>query len=170
MILLKTLKARLFDMSFILRLLLTLLVKFIRRFAWEEFRLSVIEVQMHELRIFGCKSRLTVHPTAQLNNALINLNSGNVIIGAETFFGHEVSILTGTHNPSLTGLERRCSYPSEGYDIHIGDGVWIGSNATILGPCNIGRNAVVGAMSLVKNDIPENAIVAGIPARIIKNI
>lgn len=45
----------------------------------------------------------------------------------------------------------------------------IGSNATILGGVSIGENAIIGAGAVVTHDVPDNAIVAGVPARIIGN-
>ena len=52
--------------------------------------------------------------------------------------------------------------------VHIGDNVWIGTRATILDGVSIGSGAVVGAHSLVTSDVPENAIVAGVPAKVIR--
>ncbi|MEO1803009.1 MAG: acyltransferase [Cyanobacteria bacterium J06629_2] len=50
----------------------------------------------------------------------------------------------------------------------IGDRVWIGANATILKGVQIGNDALVGAGSVVTKDIPEKAIVAGVPAKILR--
>jgi acetyltransferase-like isoleucine patch superfamily enzyme len=52
----------------------------------------------------------------------------------------------------------------------IGCGSWIGINSVILPGVTIGKNVVVGANSLVKNDVPDFCIVAGTPAKIIKKI
>ncbi len=52
--------------------------------------------------------------------------------------------------------------------VTIGEGAWIGASATILDGVSIGRGCVVGAGSVVTTDIPDNSIVAGIPARVIK--
>jgi acetyltransferase-like isoleucine patch superfamily enzyme len=52
--------------------------------------------------------------------------------------------------------------------VTIGDDVWIGCNAVILPGVRIGRGAVVAAGSVVTRDVPEYAIVGGIPARILK--
>jgi acetyltransferase-like isoleucine patch superfamily enzyme len=54
--------------------------------------------------------------------------------------------------------------------IHIKKNVWIGANATILQGVTIGENSVVAAGSVVSNDVPDNVVVGGIPARIIKTI
>lgn len=50
----------------------------------------------------------------------------------------------------------------------IGDDVWIGDNAVIVGPISIGRGAIVGANSVVRHDVPGRTIAAGVPARLIK--
>jgi len=52
----------------------------------------------------------------------------------------------------------------------IKDGVWVASNATIIGPCIIGENAVIGAGSVVLGDVEPYTIVAGNPARVIRKI
>lgn len=50
----------------------------------------------------------------------------------------------------------------------IGNNVYIGAGAKVLGPIKIGNNVVIGANAVVISDIPDNAVVAGIPAKIIK--
>ena len=52
--------------------------------------------------------------------------------------------------------------------VHIGKNVWVGENVAILPGVTIGKNAVIGANAVVTKDIPENAVVAGNPAKIIK--
>ncbi len=55
-------------------------------------------------------------------------------------------------------------------EVIIGNNVWIGDKATILAGVTIGDNVIVGANSVVTNDIPSNTMVAGAPARIIKSL
>ena len=50
----------------------------------------------------------------------------------------------------------------------IGDNVYIGAGAKILGPVKVGDNSVIGAGAVVLNDVPENSIVVGVPAKVIK--
>ncbi|MEJ2750776.1 MAG: DapH/DapD/GlmU-related protein, partial [Anaerolineae bacterium] len=54
--------------------------------------------------------------------------------------------------------------------IVIGEGVWIGSNVTILPGVTIGDRAVIGAGAVVNRDIPPRTIAVGVPARVIKTI
>lgn len=59
-------------------------------------------------------------------------------------------------------------YASEPRPVHIGKNVWIGMNATIMKGVTIGEYAIVGAGAVVTKDVPAYAIVAGVPAKIIK--
>ena len=52
----------------------------------------------------------------------------------------------------------------------IGDNVSLGANVTIIGNVNIGNNVIIGAGSVVVSDIPDNCVVAGVPAVVIKRI
>lgn len=117
--------------------------------------------------VWGEKERLKISSLAAVSSCFFNTNSGQIEIGDYTFSGSGVSILAGTHDKYLTGLLRRDAEYSEGCDIAIGEGVWLGSNSTILGPAKIGNNAVVAAGSVVapNTTIPENTIFAGIPAK-----
>ena len=67
-------------------------------------------------------------------------------------------------------FEKNEILPNKKFDkeTEIGSDVWIGCNVTILIGCKIGHGAIVGANALVNKDVPPYAIVAGIPARIIK--
>lgn len=132
-------------------------------------KLSMALLNQHVVA-YGPSERLHLDKTATVHNALFNVASGNVYIGENVFFGTNVSVLTGKHDYSKFGPERISSYPGSGNDIHIEEGAWVASDATILGPCRIGKHAVVAAGSLVKNDVPAYTVVAGIPARVVSEI
>ena len=55
-------------------------------------------------------------------------------------------------------------------DVTIGDNVWIGNDCKILKGVNIGNNSIISINSVVKNNIPENCIAAGNPAKVITKI
>lgn len=125
---------------------------------------------LHTPLVFGDRDRLHVDDTADVNNALFNLSSGSVTVGAHAFFGHNVSLLTGTHDIAQRGLARMQGVPPSGRDIVIEDGAWLATNVTVQGPCRIGRDAVVAAGSVVVNDVPAETVVAGIPARPLRSV
>lgn len=116
---------------------------------------------LKSMRIWGPKERLVVGVDVHLNDALINTVCGKVEVGPESFLGHDVALLTGTHKFNIKGIKRQSAVPSEGRDILIGRGVWIGSRATIIGPCTIGDNSVISAGVTVSEDIPEGSLVRG---------
>jgi acetyltransferase-like isoleucine patch superfamily enzyme len=53
-------------------------------------------------------------------------------------------------------------------DVRVGNNVWIGYGACILRGVTVGDNAVVGTGAVVTKDVPANAVVAGVPARVIR--
>ncbi len=130
----------------------------------------IVDVLNNDFRVYGDVNRVTIAPTARLVNALLNTVSGSIAIGEYTFCGHNVALITGTHDPALQGAARMLNVPLEGRDIDIGSGVWIGTNAIVLGPCRIGDHAVVAAGAVVTKDVPAHTIVAGVPARPIRTL
>lgn len=91
----------------------------------------------------------------------------NVTIGNYVMMGPNVSIYTKNHKTSLDkpmifqGFE-------EPKEVTIQDNVWIGANVIILPGVTIESGAIIGAGSIVTKDVKENTIVAGNPAKIIK--
>ncbi len=125
---------------------------------------------LYSYRWHGDRSRLLIPDTAVVNNALFNLSGGTVTIGEHTFFGHDVAVLTGTHDIEQFGLARQLTFPRSGRDVVIGEGVWLASHVLVLGPVTIGDHAVVASGSLVREDVEPYAVVAGRPAKLIKKI
>jgi acetyltransferase-like isoleucine patch superfamily enzyme len=100
------------------------------------------------------------------NNTTISSHSficSLVEIEEDVFIGHGVMTINDLHPPSF----RRTGTKDHWKSTHIKKGAVIGSNATLL-PVIIGENSEVGAGSVVTMDVPDNAIVAGNPAKIIK--
>jgi acetyltransferase-like isoleucine patch superfamily enzyme len=109
-----------------------------------------------------------VAPNAKLvlmGNSFINTNSTincflNIEIGDDCGISDNVTI-TDSDNHTIVGREN--SSP-----VIIKDHVWIGKNSTILKGVTIGKGAVVAAGSVVVKDVPEYCLVAGVPAKVIK--
>ncbi|KVL34598.1 hypothetical protein WT49_15685 [Burkholderia territorii] len=118
----------------------------------------------------GGWDRISLGEGVQLVNTLMNVSSGHIVIGDQTFFGHNVSLITGTH-PLTEQMSARHDYPREGRDIVIGRGVWIASNAVVMGPCTIGDHAVIAAGAIVTCDEVEAGwLYGGVPARKIRKL
>ncbi len=93
--------------------------------------------------------------------------------GARILVGNHVRISTGatllTYGLNVEKKNREREHVNYG-DIVLEDNVWIGARAIVKGGVRIGRNSVVAAGAIVTKDIPENCVVAGIPATIVKQI
>jgi maltose O-acetyltransferase len=102
-----------------------------------------------------------------LNVLCTILDCNEVRIGHHVMIGPSVQIYTAAHlleaEPRIQGLE--VAKP-----ITIEDNVWLGGGAILLPGVSIGRNAVVGSGAVVTRNVPENTVVAGNPARVIREI
>lgn len=114
-------------------------------------------------------------------NVAINGKSKNLLVGSDSYFGYKVDlsthglievgskvvindnvvILTATHD--LADAQWKIIKKN----VRIGDNAWIATNSLIMPGVNIGEGAVVGAGSVVREDIPSGGIVIGNPARIV---
>ncbi len=121
-------------------------------------------------RIFGDPQRVMLGRDVVLNDALINTSSGTVTFEDFAFCGHGVCLLTGHHDYLRQGYDRQAAVPQQGRDIVVGSGAWVGSNVTVVGPCNIGRDAVIAAGAVVTGPVEPGWIYAGVPARPVKRI
>jgi acetyltransferase-like isoleucine patch superfamily enzyme len=132
--------------------------------------LAARERALSEPVIFGPGERVQLADTAIVNDALLNTVSGSITVGEHAFFGHRVSVLTGTHDADRRGRERQLAIPQDGRDVVIEEGAWVGSGAIVLGPCRIGAHAVVAAGSVVTGDVAPATVVAGVPAKLVREL
>lgn len=91
-------------------------------------------------------------------------DQGGIYIGDDVLIGHNVVLATVNHD--IDPYDRRNRYGA----IQIGNRVWIGSNAVITQNVTVGDGAVIAAGAVVTHNVPENTVVGGVPAKIIKAI
>jgi acetyltransferase-like isoleucine patch superfamily enzyme len=91
----------------------------------------------------------------------------HVSIGRECVIADRVMMIDFDHGAAdverpvrLQGIYKR--------DVHVGNNVWIGYGACILRGVTVGNNAVIGANAVVTRDVPDNAVVGGVPARVVR--
>ena len=161
-------------------LLVKLILNFIPKYAGSRLRVRL-------LRLAGFKidksTFLSGTPTiagseAFYDNLLIgedcyiNINchfdvSAPITIGDGVSIGHSVLILTNSHEMG-TAVRRAGDLIAK--PVHIGSGTWLGARCTILPGMTIGEGSVVAAGAMVTKDVPPHTIVAGVPAKIIKQL
>lgn len=111
--------------------------------------------------------KLSIGSGSTVNYRCVFDNRAGVRIGRRVGVSVGVSFITSGHDMSdsraRAGLGRLAP-------IVVGDGAWIGANATILGGVSIGPGAVVGAGALVTRDCDANALYIGIPARKVRDL
>ncbi len=133
-------------------------------------------------RRFWLGRRSVIESYCCINNAVGDVTIGDytrigihcTVIGP-VCIGHHVNLAQGI---TVTALNHNFADTNRRIDeqgistrpVVIGDDVWIGANAVILPGVTIGRHVVVAAGAVVTKDVPENTIVAGVPAKVIKKI
>ena len=108
---------------------------------------------------------IEIHPRAKIGKNLFIDHGMGVVIGETSEIGDNVTIYhmatLGGISPSVNSNEQRNikRHPT------LKDNVVVGSGAQILGPVTVGKNAKIGANAVVTKDVPENAVMVGIPAK-----
>ena len=133
-------------------------------------------------RLFSLGNYSVIESFACINNAV-----GDVIIGDHTRIGLHNTIIgpvdIGSHvnlaqGITVSALNHNFSDTKKRIDeqgvstnqVTIEDDVWVGANAVILSGVTIGEHCVVAAGAVVTKDVPPHSLVAGVPAKVIKNI
>jgi acetyltransferase-like isoleucine patch superfamily enzyme len=120
--------------------------------------------------IFGDPRRIKIGKDVHLYNAILNTNSGMIVIEDYVTLKPNSMLITGTHDFSTRDLKRRDTYPRNGRDIMIRKGAWIGPGAIVLGKVTIGESSVIGAGSVVTKDVEAYCVAVGNPARVIRKL
>jgi acetyltransferase-like isoleucine patch superfamily enzyme len=105
-------------------------------------------------------------------NCMINegcrFDTGSPItIGDRVYFGHDITVLTTTHD--IGPHDQRCM-GSRSEPVSVGDGTWVGTRALILPGVHIGAGCVVAAGAVVTESVPDDTMVGGVPARVLRSL
>ena len=98
----------------------------------------------------------------------IRASGGNIRIGDYCLISQQITIVASNHPYKRDTLIFNQPWDREKVGIVIEDDVWIGANCVILPGVHIGYGAVVAAGSVVTRNVPSYALVAGVPAKVIK--
>ncbi len=108
---------------------------------------------------------ITIGKDVFINSGCHFQDQGGITIGDGALIGHNVVLATINHD--LNPKQGRKNHYAP---IHIGNHVWMGSNATILPGVTIGDWAVVAAGAVVTKDVPLRTVVGGVPAKVLKTV
>jgi carbonic anhydrase/acetyltransferase-like protein (isoleucine patch superfamily) len=112
-------------------------------------------------------TRLAIGADCFLNDGCRFDVSAPVTVGDRVYLGHEVAVLTASHE---LGTSARRAGASLAQPVSIGDGCWIGARATVMGGVTIGEGAVVAAGAVVTRSVSSNTMVGGVPATEIRSL
>lgn len=107
----------------------------------------------------NCSFNYDVHLCAQGDNM-------NILFGKDCMIANRIIVRTSDSHPIYDLANNQMTNPPS--SIIIGDHVWIAPQARIFKGVNIGSNSIIGSGAIVTKDIPENSLVVGIPAKVVK--
>lgn len=114
----------------------------------------------------GRDSEFEIGERTMIEGALAYISSGSIIIGKDCLFSYNVIIRNhDTHHIFLASTGERINYSG---NISIGNHVWVGYGATLLGNFSIGDNSIVGTMAVTSSHFPGQVIIAGNPAKVVR--
>ena len=95
--------------------------------------------------------------------------TGGILIGDNVMIAHRCTIISSSHNFNW-GSRPFKELGISSQPVIIGNNCWIGADVKIINGVKIGHNTVIGAGSVVTKNVPDNTVVTGIPAKVIRNI
>lgn len=119
------------------------------------------DVYLFKTQNLSIGDNVSIHPMCYIDAA------GGIEIGSDVSIAHDVSIISFNHRFDDLTVPIK-DQELEKKRIVISDNVWIGAKSAILAGVQVHSGSVIGAGSVVTRMVPENAIAAGVPARVIK--
>ena len=105
---------------------------------------------------------IEIHPAAKIGAGFFVDHGAGVVIGETAEVGENVTLFHGVTLGATGNEKSHKRHPT------LGDNIFVGSGAKLLGPITIGSNSKIGANSVVLRDVPEGATVTGVRARVVK--
>jgi len=103
---------------------------------------------------------IDIYPRTKIGKGFYIGHFGTIIVSSHAFIGDNCNISQGVTIGMASRGEKK-GVPE------IGDRVYIGPGAKLLGKISIGNNVAIGANAVVINDVPDNAVVVGVPAKVV---
>lgn len=124
-------------------------------------------VSVGKLSVFcGKEAYCRIGEGTEIEDAKIIITDGSIVIGNDCLFSHQVTLRNhDTHHIFNKNTGKRINYAG---NMRIGNHVWLGHGVTLLGSSDIGDNSIVGTMAVTLGTFPKEVIVAGNPARIVR--
>jgi acetyltransferase-like isoleucine patch superfamily enzyme len=120
-----------------------------------------------ELQARSANARILIGEKVSTNNNLFICSENLITIGDKTLIGQNVTIIDFDGHGILPN--ERHELGKIGF-VHIANNVWIGNNVQILKNTVVGENSVIAAGSIVCGNFPENVIIGGIPAKVMREL
>ena len=128
--------------------------------------------------IIGFGDNIHIGNNVSINYRCLLIDCNSIIIGHDVLIAPGVQINTASHptelserlTPDWNSASGEYRWRTFAKPVIIGDGCWIGANATIIGGVTIGEGAVVAAGAVVTKDVPPHTLVGGVPAKYIKSL
>jgi acetyltransferase-like isoleucine patch superfamily enzyme len=117
----------------------------------------------HRRTVISGWGRIEIGSRVFINSGAVVIAVTGVVIGDDVALANEVMVLDSDSH----GVEGR---PQVEAPVRIGDGTWVGARAIVLPGVTIGRRVLVAAGSVVTRDVPDDVLVAGNPARVVRTL
>ena len=136
-------------------------IKYMIYFRKQQFSKTKLQKYYYKYKIFSIrkKTHIQIPPETEIGEGFYIGHSGRIIINGKAKLGKNINIATGV-TIGQTNRGKKKGYPT------IGNDVWIGTNAVIVGNIIIGDDVLIAPNSYVNVDIPSHSIVLGNPATI----
>jgi galactoside O-acetyltransferase len=116
--------------------------------------------------VAGHDAEIVVEANAYIGHRCLFYGHGGIQLGQDALLANDVQLICGNHTFTRRDIPIRAQ-PTQERPIVIGDDVWLGASAIVLGGVTVGQGSVVGAGAVVTRDLPPYSIARGVPAQIV---